>query len=174
VRLVVLVLSVAACSHDPGSGQISGMPGGANLTVRTAYMSQSRDPANPSAGRTAVTLTDATNACTLAPNDVAKSSRELLFNVAQLVSSPGTFSFSSTAPSNYAAYIAYDDNCQWTAETLADGTVTFTTVSPDRMTGTFDIQLYGGEHLSGSFDAPHCAGFDVIEDGSLPPPRTCR
>jgi hypothetical protein len=36
------------------------------------------------------------------------------------------------------------------------GTVTITSISPDIVSGTFDLTLDGGDHVTGSFGATRC------------------
>jgi hypothetical protein len=74
---------------------------------------------------------------------------------------PGSYAVEPSAPSptTYAnaTYYTSDDNCQQTSLTeAASGTVNVQTVSPSLVTGNFDVTLYTGDRIRGTFSAPVC------------------
>jgi len=74
---------------------------------------------------------------------------------------PGSYAIESPASSatSYAnaSYYTFDDNCQPASLTEAgSGTVNVQTVSQSLVTGNFDVTLYTGDRIGGTFSAPVC------------------
>jgi hypothetical protein len=82
---------------------------------------------------------------------------------------PGTYSIyqgSGTSPPKAATFSALVFDATCTAITNdgargATGTVNLTAVSGARYSGTFDVALDSGDHVTGSFDPEECAGIDT-------------
>jgi len=60
---------------------------------------------------------------------------------------PGTYTLGTTGLAEY--FYTGGGNA-------GDGTITFTTITDATLSGTFDVNLAGGFHLTGTFSAPVC------------------
>lgn len=84
------------------------------------------------------------------------------------LSSPGTYSVvSGTAmPSgNYAAFQYQLSNANCAAASFeqgTSGTVQLDTSSATTMSGTFDVRLTSGDHVTGTFNAAHCPAISTV------------
>lgn len=109
-----------------------------------------------------ITEGDATCAAVSYPHNYAAGTRLLHLSyvgsadpatVAQTIGQPvgGTVS---------AEYITHDSTCGVTAKSADDGgTVTFLSVKPDRVVGTFDVTI-GQASFKGTFESPLCGAND--------------
>jgi hypothetical protein len=158
----------------PGSGSVVGTLGGKSMTVTSAGFTDGNTPTVPPLGRTFISLTSASPpVCTqFAGNYNVHATQTLAFNAYTWTppsgpmgpaTAPGTFTIAQSFPSTagqyaQAFYTVWDATCSSssTMETGVSGTVTLTTVSPAEVAGTFDVTMSGGEHITGSFDAPNC------------------
>jgi hypothetical protein len=60
-------------------------------------------------------------------------------------------------PGTSAHFAALDAKCVTAGtEQAKTGTITFETVSATELSGSFDVTLSGGDHLTGTFSAPVC------------------
>jgi hypothetical protein len=66
---------------------------------------------------------------------------------------PGTYSVGSTGVAQYQTIASASSS----SGNAGDGTVTFDSVG-DTLVGSFDVNLAPGNHLTGQFTAPVCAG----------------
>ena len=82
--------------------------------------------------------------------------------------SPGTYYVGSLAIENgVVAFAATDATCHLvgTTKTAITGSITFTAVG-NRYAGSYDLTFDFGEHVTGTFDAPLCAGLDALDPGT--------
>src|SRR5439155_2536037 len=82
--------------------------------------------------------------------------------------SPGTYYVGSLAIENgVVAFAATDATCHLvgTTKTAITGSITFTAVG-NRYAGSYDLTFDFGEHVTGTFDAPVCAGADALDPGT--------
>jgi hypothetical protein len=79
---------------------------------------------------------------------------------------PGTYTL---APGTSAHFAALDATCTPAGnEQAKTGTITFETVSATELSGSFDVTLDGGDHLTGTFSAPVCN----LASAAYPQPTT--
>jgi hypothetical protein len=77
---------------------------------------------------------------------------------------PGTYTIGTDAGGPYTAE-ASAGKLQWQCggqnpQPATAGTITIEKAGPDGVSGTFDVQFYGGYHLAGDFAGPVC-GFPL-------------
>src|SRR5262249_25585325 len=93
---------------------------------------------------------------------------------------PGAYAIyhgSGTLPAKFASFVVAltDATCH---DTNADdalgtsGTVTLSSVSGNRFSGSFDLMLDSGDHLTGSFDPEECPAL-ANQVGNSTPPSSC-
>ena len=90
---------------------------------------------------------------------------------------PGTYSIyqTGTSPPPKAATLSvgtYDATCQQIETQSAaaiSGTVVLDSISGNKFTGTYDVALNSGDHITGHFDPEGCPGLQTaINDGDNP------
>lgn len=132
----------------------------------------------------AVILSSAPQICSLFGNGKEpQSSQYLLVSLAQIngtavsvPTGPGTFDIvlsSTTTRGALVVFLSTDAACQdaTSGAQATAGTVTLTSAGPT-YAGSFDVTLATGDHITGTFTAPSCAGLaKVLTSGT---PTTCQ
>lgn len=166
----LVLTAVAACSSSSPSGSPVGQ---GSATVNGSVDGQSV-PVSDVIGLTGTSVTDAgttayaydavvisnqPGTCGRAPGDVWSGGPgyEVLVIDAVVTGAssvaPGTYSVGNTGVAQFNVFHA-DGTMQGTA---GGGTITFTSVGPV-LVGSFDLNLAGGQRLTGQFSAPVCVG----------------
>ncbi len=95
--------------------------------------------------------------------------------------SPGVFLVNDGSSARFAVggFVAYDDKCnelEGGVEDADTGAITgkltideIDLANGGRVTGSFDLRLKGGDHVSGTFTAPYCAKPDSVEAAAFNP-----
>lgn len=130
----------------------------------------------------AVVLSDRSGFCDLATRNVApKSSHYFVIAVGksdgastEAASAPGTYAVvdrnAAILPSRFAqvAFVTVDAVCKDpNGPAGISGTVVITKVEGDVFSGTFDLVLAGGDHVSGAFSPTGCPGLPKWGTGSM-------
>ena len=106
-----------------------------------------------------IVVTDQGGACEFVSSPTKKPSvTYLVLTIAAEVDavSPGTYAIDE--PDVSMDVVAQDQNCVKTLMSdAATGTITLSSVGASGASGSFDVTLDGGEHLTGSFEAAGCA-----------------
>jgi hypothetical protein len=163
-----VVVIAAACGGGPAS--VSGTVGGVTVQSSDALFGV---PGGSTSG-TVLAITSIGAACskvttgTSFKGPATALSIELVQN-GGAVTSPGTFPELSSAQGSTSAFAgsfdSWDASCSDTTTPISGGTVTITAVSASSLTGSFDLTL-GNDHITGSFNAPNCAGLATSGTGS--------
>ena len=189
MRLVSIFASgalVASCggggagssSASPGSATFSGTVRGNSLTPHDATAAVVSFSANGVPGKAAViAITSATGLCSrLASGKEPKSTQYLLLTPFKIQPdfsaipppAPGVYSVGAlTIENGVAVFSATDAVCKASpASTVraASGQITLTAVG-SRYTGSYQLTFDFGDTISGTFDAPVCAGVDALQAG---------
>lgn len=182
--LLLVLFGAAACSGGSnGSASVIGSVRGSSLSAHDAIF------ASVIVGdvrRDAVLITDYTDACSKSQdNDVVPASTTLMLVPVEkdasgslVPVSAGVFPIGAPAGSQRTAsavFQRYDSGCAQTFDATASqasgGTVTVTKASDpdyDFVDGSFDLNLPGGGHLTGSFHAAICP------EPTAKPETTCK
>jgi hypothetical protein len=145
------------------TGQVAGEPVTTTDTVAIVESGAAFGLANGQAVEIAITNVPNTCAVLQRHGDPANAT-SLSFGVTSLTGpvAAGTYpvvpgASGSSAASAEGGYATTDAQCNdKTSIAAASGSVTFSTISSSVVEGTFDIVLAGGDHVSGSFNAPVC------------------
>ena len=183
IALVVFVALGLSCggSSGPATGTaaFSGSVRGQSLTPHDATASVLSFSANGVPGSAAfIAITSSSGLCSmLSGGKEPKSTRYLVLTAFQVQPNysaapppaPGVYSVGALSIENAVALItATDASCQVvTPETVAatSGSITFTSVG-NRYAGSFDLTFGLGDHVTGTFDAPVCAGLAGLSPGT--------
>jgi hypothetical protein len=191
-RLILAFSLLGACSSDSsggdGSGSVQGMLHGMSFTVGDAISAAiSSTSGGFSRHAAAVVMADTDDLCGDAagnvqhPNEVA-----ILLTMADV---NGTTTTSPTAPGSYAIYqdgappakaatlqvSASDATCEDVeadSASATSGTITLTAVSGNKFTGSFDVVVEGGDHLTGNFAPSECPALQTAITNTQKP--TCK
>jgi hypothetical protein len=174
---VVLVVGglAAACSNSSssgtgGNGSVMGTVSGHGLTVKDSVGLVETD-ARSGATQLTIALTDLAGTCafveanpTANPKNTGVVSMNVLFASGGVA--PGTYQVGGTAPSAdagvsatptvTASFLMLDGMCVASEAFATGGSMTLSTVSGGIYSGTFSLS-FGGDMLSGSFNAASCA-----------------
>lgn len=162
-----------------GSATFSGSIAGQSLVPRDATAGILSFSANGVPGQAAVIgITSAAGFCSLvSAGKEPRSTQYLVISAFRLQPnysaapppSPGTYNVGAPTLENAVAlFAATDANCQLVPASQAaatSGSITFTSVG-GRYAGSYDLTFGFGEHVTGAFDAPVCAGAASIGPGS--------
>ncbi len=183
----VAVLACGSADKKPGQNQVSGTIAGRALAAQDAASVQGAFHGFGFSGSsTLVQIADYANLCSLeSSNHALANSSHLDLVLAQIDTSGG-----ATPPSVPGIYVVtplsqnpnvagtlraqvwfawYGASCfkeSWASGT--SGAVTVLEVSAAGIQGTFDVFLDSGDHVTGSFDAPDCAGMDPNRSQTCP------
>ncbi len=172
-------LSCGGGGSGGGSGTFSGSVGGRSLVPRDATAATLSFGANGVPGRAAVmAITSAAGICPLlAGGKEPANTQYLVLTAFQLQPDysaapppkPGTYTVGALAIESAAAvFAATDASCHLeptSGAVATSGATTFTSVG-NRYTGSYDLTFGFGDHVTGTFDAPVCAGAATIGAGS--------
>jgi hypothetical protein len=164
-RALTVLVVVAACgtSAPQGKGQVVGTLGGESLDVRDALSGCGLLSSQPTLH---VDLFNLADACHVIATSYPDSERYLsldLFDAAapfqySPLAQPGDAVVVPDDPMSPGHYAAVE---YWgipaTVPLGMSGIVHVTAVDPASVSGSFDVILDTGEHVTGSFTAPHCA-----------------
>jgi hypothetical protein len=163
-QLCIFAIALAACSSSTTPGTISGPIKGKTFAVNDALTLASTTGVE-------IALTSNADACVPPAQQIQHPGETALL---LLLSDYDAASGKTTAPTMPAAYpvtssmMAHvaiveanilDAMCANNADNAAlatTGTVELTGVDGGTFSGTFDVQLDSGDHVTGSFDAPTC------------------
>ncbi|MGZ6124713.1 MAG: hypothetical protein ACXWLR_07120 [Myxococcales bacterium] len=160
-----------------GSATFSGSIAGQPFAPHDATAGALSFSANGVPGHAAVIgITSATGFCPLlAASKEPKSTQYLVLTAFRVQPdysavpppSPGTYTLGNQAIENAVAiFAATDATCQLVAASEAvSGAITFTSVG-SRYAGSYDLTFGSGDHVTGTFDAPVCAGAAAVGPGS--------
>lgn len=155
-----LFFAVCACTNSPGAVPFT--VEGTAAMVRTDR------------GLVNIELTSFADSCSIADERAHPNTQDFRFMLADLdaetaPTAPGTFVVYSLAnlPTKglvaECGYFPSDAKCTLSAPTeCTSGTVALSRVDATGFAGSYDV-VFEGEHLTGNFDAPSCAG--VSESG---------
>jgi hypothetical protein len=118
--------------------------------------------------------------CSDAAHNVEHASRRALTLDIQSVGAPvpGSYSVSNRPPppsahARAAAFFAVADaDCREHTKEASSGTIVVKGITPASVSGTYDLVLETGDHLSGSFAAPRCDRFMTTKRST--DAKTCR
>jgi hypothetical protein len=185
MRLVVVCAMVAATacggSGGPASGSatFAGSIAGQSLSPRDATSGNlSFSPSGVPGQAAVIAITSAAGFCPmLSAGKEPKSTQYLVLTAFRLQPNysaipppaPGTYTVGALALENAVAlFAATDGSCQLVATSQAaatSGAITFTSVG-SRYAGSYDLTFGFGDHVTGTFDAPACAGAAAVGPGS--------
>lgn len=165
-----LLLGVAACGGT-AAASFTGSVGGVAF-----------QPVESVSAAGVVVLSDRSGLCDLATRNVApKSSHYFVVGVGKSdgvsiepASAPGTFTVvdgnAAVLPSRFAlvSFVTVDAVCKDpNGPAGISGTVVITKVEGDAFSGTFDLVLAGGDHVSGAFSPTGCPALPKWGKGSM-------
>jgi hypothetical protein len=172
-----------ACPRAPtsglptGTGTVTGTLQGRTQNVVDVDARIAR-PGNVGAWELWVELGDFSNACGYDSARLSKASSQSVVLVIQSSSTAAASPFTATTYTSqglgqsdggsfsYNISVISDlpgTQCKGSsARSSAQGTITVTTAGPTRVVGSYDLHLAGGDHLTGTFDAPVCNPIDPL------------
>jgi hypothetical protein len=163
--LVIVGTLLAGCRSGPASGEgsavVHGMAAGQNVVATDVVGLLGTQSADGGASSFAgVLISSAAGTCAMARQSGVRAATSNA-NVLEIVATaqgaslaPGTYTVGDTGLAEYF-YIGQNGD---TSGTAGGGSITFDTVSPSTLSGSFDVTLAGGNHLTGTFSGPVCSG----------------
>lgn len=147
-------LAVLACSCGGGGhgGSSNGDVGSA--TVNGTLMGNAFDAQDAVSYSGDVEIVDFAGLCAFGLANAKASATYLFFGFTGGTFLPGT---TDVGPALDVQADIYDATCNSDGPSASGGSVTLTQVTSSGVVGTFDVTFTGGDHLTGSFDAPTCS-----------------
>ncbi len=178
------LLLLAACGASTGSGTVVGTVHGQAFTIKDAISAKVYVQGSTTERVAQVMLGNDGDLCGNASNDAQIKSYAgvtlTMFAVSNSAiapaSSPGDYAIGATT-GNVASWnaVVTDETCQdvMASEAIAiDGTVTLKKIDGNAFSGSLDVTLDSGDHVTGTFDPAACAGMQNLVDATATP--TCK
>jgi hypothetical protein len=172
---VLICLGLVACTSSSGGGVTGDPPGGSfepvDAIATTVTIS---DGAGGTSSSAWIAIATTANLCSDVSASPVIDRKNQRFITIQLSDVTGSMSTAPTAPGTYTIYPntgsqppkmallttgGFDGTCQMVDTDSASGqsgSVTLTAVSAGTFTGTFDVTLNTGDHITGSFTPEAC------------------
>lgn len=173
--LILCSIAFGACMTSPEPGSVEGMVGGKSFAVTDAISASV--PFTLSNGETAyealIIMANSKTLCADATANVLRQSEDIV--VIEVTDVNGATFTTPTIPETYSIYQtgnppphagvfstrAIDATCtdiKASTSQAANGTVTLSSISGNQFSGTFDVALATGDHVTGSFNPEECPG----------------
>jgi hypothetical protein len=181
LRSAALAL-LAACAANAGKGTVVGSVNGATFAIKDAISAAVYVQGSTSERVAEVMLGNDGDLCSNAADDSQIKSyigvTLTMFSADTITpaGSPGDYTIGATT-GNSASWnaVVTDSMCQdvQVREAIAiAGTVTLAKIEGNAFSGSFDVTLDSGDHITGTFDPAACAGMQNLVDATTPP--TCK
>nr|HEX4316985.1 hypothetical protein [Kofleriaceae bacterium] len=189
LRFALPCLLVAACMSNP-PGSVDGSIKGNSYPVAAALSATVQTTSGGGFGM--VVLSSAADACSPAAAQVSHPGEKSVVvivaaNDGRAIATPPTATGTYAIPDptadpvpNAMVATVFTSNLDATCENNADdqttavsGTVTIDSIDGQLYSGSFDVTLDSGDHVTGSFSPGSCSSLAAIVTGDNPPP-TCK
>jgi len=180
LRTTALAL-LAACTANAGSGTMVGTVHGATFAIKDAISAMVYVQGSTTERVAQVMLGNDGDLCSNASNDtqikgytgVSLTMFEATATSIDPAGSPGDYTIGGTT-GNVASWnaVVTDQMCQdvlASEATGTGGTVTLTKIAGNAFSGSFDVTLDSGDHVTGTFAPAACAGMQNFVDATAPP-----
>jgi hypothetical protein len=120
-----------------------------------------------------VIITDTVVSCAFVEQNAGPGNTNGLLLLVNSTSAPSPGTYKITYPLRDDVWADYVGSCISTLEDATGGTITLTTVDSNTVSGTFDVSFPKGDHLTGAFSAPVCAGALTALTNPAPSSSVC-
>jgi hypothetical protein len=183
----VVLFGVAACAGTGSGtsssyGSVSGSVGSYTFTIADAISASVTLPESGGQHGAVIVMSTASNLCTDATNHVEHPNEKTI--LLTLTDNSGSALAAPTAPGSYAITTdamatqvgvleteVFDATCNGAPDGhkhATSGTVTLSEITGGAFSGSFDVVMNSGDHITGTFDPEACPGLDTAINSRSP------